>query len=43
MKKRVYRERYLDKLPNEVIVTKTETGIKVEPVKKTTKKKKSDK
>lgn len=44
MKKKVFRDKYynLDKLPNEVII-KTEEGIKVEPVKKTTKKKKSDK
>lgn len=51
MKKKVFRDKYynLDKLPNEVIIIKTEEGIKVEPVveekavKKTTKKKKSDK
>ena len=48
MKKKVFRERYynLDKLPNEVIVTKTEDGFKVEPVKeekKKTRKKKSEK
>lgn len=48
MKKKLFRERYynLDKLPNEVIVAKTEDGFKVEPVKekkKTTRKKKSDK
>lgn len=50
MKKKVFRDKYYNKeLPNEVIITKTEEGIKVEPVveekavKKTTKKKKSDK
>lgn len=51
MKKKVFRDKYynLDNLPNEIKITKTETGIKVEPVveekpvKKVTKKKKSDK
>ena len=50
MKKKVFRDKYynLDNLPNEIKITKTETGFKVEPVeekpvKKVTKKKKSDK
>ena len=34
MKKKVYRDKYynLDNLPNEIKITKTETGFKVEPV-----------
>lgn len=44
MKKRVYRDKYYNKeIPEKIIVTKTETGVKVEPIKKTTNKKKSDK
>ena len=44
MKKKLRRERYynIDNLPKEIIVTKTENGIEVKPVKKD-KKKKSDK
>jgi len=40
MKKKLRRERYynLDNLPKEIIITKTETGYKVEPVEKPKKK-----